>query len=1079
MWWLPQDLHHSALTPKEQFDALAGSRHLWWEHCREVVGGPPGQSAEDRLRRLAEDEEHLRGLARDQASSEDAERDFLESAHMIAETALMLCGQPGADPGVASRRVARYWAGSGLLLVAAPGTGLQSGPAMALVTASRLAGVELRRRPATRVPVLFDKPGSGHGVTGLLEVRELPAGPAGLYPDPEVMSFVRADAEFAAALASAWSYAIRGRTMDRCVVWRLTLSDESPVPYFHGGSAGAALAIALREQCGKMTSPGRLWAPFRAAFLGPRPRCAVTGVLAAGDTLAAVTGMEAKMAAASASNWRLVAPKSNQAAATHVPDGLKVYWASTVRRAARYARRWRPVRTGLAAFTALAIAGTGTAIRLDSAATASADASRALAASVRVAAQSEAFDASDPVTAAQLAVAAWRIAHTPQARASLLRAYAQPERARLPNSAPVMDEGPDATAFSPDGSILVTTNFNIVRVWNVATRRQTGSFIARSRGVDVGVCAVAFSPKSGLVASVDGTGAVRLWDAAARRFTGPRMFAGYNDLFNANCALAFSPDGRRLAASGPGGTIRVWQLRTGRQLGAPMAAAAGTGVSEVAFSPNGALLAAASGSGTVTVWSVAAHKRIGQPITDPSSAGTVAFSPDGKLLATAGDKLRFWSVSTHREVGSPIATGHGPASAVAFSPVEPIVATANADGSTTLWDAASHRRVGPLLPPEGGNEASDTVAFSPNGKLLATTADGDTRLWGLSLFLPAGRPLVASGHGAATDVAFSPDGKVLATTGADGTARLWNPVTRRQLGPPLAVPAHGALQGVAFSPGGGTVAIAGREVGLWNVATRRQEGPPAPGLNAEDAQVAGPDVVAFSPHGATMAFVSSAGEVSTVLRVWDTAAHRQIGKPVSTDAGVEAVAFSPDGTMFATGEDLQTSYLWDANSRHRAGPGLVVGSGFGSVSSVAFSPDGTTLATAVGDVVQLWDVATREPTGSEIMAGDGLQAAVTFSPDGELLATADRDGSVRLWDVATHEQIGPTITPDRAGGVNAVAFSPDAALLATADGDGTVQLINVAFPRDLVSAVCAIAGRPMTSREWSSYIPAEPYQKTC
>jgi WD40 repeat protein len=238
-------------------------------------------------------------------------------------------------------------------------------------------------------------------------------------------------------------------------------------------------------------------------------------------------------------------------------------------------------------------------------------------------------------------------------------------------------------------------------------------------------------------------------------------------------------------------------------------------------------------------------------------------------------------------------------------------------------------------------------------------------------------------------------------------------------------------------------------------------------------------VVAFSPRGATMAFVSSAGGGNTVLRVWNMAAHRQIGKPLSTDDSVQAVAFSPDGTMFATGEDLQTSYLWDANSHRRAGPGLTIGDGFGVVSSIAFSADRKTLATAVGDTVQLWDVATGQPIGSEIIAGDGGQAAVAFSPDGELLATADRDGSVRLWDVATHEQIGTAITPGRAGGVNAVAFSPDAALLATADADGTVQLINVAFPRDLVSAVCAIAGRSMTPFQWRSYVPAEPYQKIC
>jgi transcriptional regulator with XRE-family HTH domain len=178
---------------------------------------------------------------------------------------------------------------------------------------------------------------------------------------------------------------------------------------------------------------------------------------------------------------------------------------------------------------------------------------------------------------------------------------------------------------------------------------------------------------------------------------------------------------------------------------------------------------------------LAEQQQQGMLPADPYRVWAVAFSPSGKLLATADSDgtVRLWNPDTGRAVGAPLhATARHGVYGVAFSPDGKLLASAGGDGTVRLWNPATGRAVGKPLHASGRTTARygvRAVAFSHNGKLLASAgADGTVRLWNPATGQPIGAPIQTGGQNAVYWVAFRPDGKLLASADSDGTVRLWH-----------------------------------------------------------------------------------------------------------------------------------------------------------------------------------------------------------------------------------------------------------------------------------------------------------------
>jgi WD40 repeat protein/serine/threonine protein kinase len=567
-------------------------------------------------------------------------------------------------------------------------------------------------------------------------------------------------------------------------------------------------------------------------------------------------------------------------------------------------------------------------------------------------------------------------------------------------------------------------------------------------------------------------------------------------------ALAASPDGRTLA-TGSGRTVRTWDTATGQQVH-ELPAMPGE-VRALTFSPDGTLLAIAAGDAEnlsqIRLWDVVDRRMAREPWEMSETVLALAFRPDGKALVVGSAKLwktagnpdsRILTMDDRQQLAGMrvldldlgaeqpgFAVGTGGVLTVAFSPDGHTIAAGSWDGTVSLWDARTRRRIA-TSPPLAGRVWS--VAFSPDGASLASGSGdwqgpADLRLWSART-LEVGPPLHGH-HDGVTSVAFSSDGQSLATSSFDRTVRLWNLRTGRQ---------HNRFRGhldsisrVAFVANGRLVSAS------WDGFIKFWDATATQGETALSREETGglPESISYSPDGRSLAVAG--GEDARLIDLRARNVRHTLRHP-----GCDVIARSPDGKLLATAGSDRIARIWDAQSgalrrelkRHDA-----------KIWSIAFSGGGELLATgdwflyedarairakqepaAANGSARVWDVASGALVREYRTAGRFV-SAVAFGPDAKSLITGeDRPHGLTVWDLRSGQQVrhvatgagriqftrdGKTmVTSDAIWNADTwevrrtlvghsaehwdVAISPDEKTIATSSWDGTVRLWNLA-----------------------------------
>ncbi len=345
-------------------------------------------------------------------------------------------------------------------------------------------------------------------------------------------------------------------------------------------------------------------------------------------------------------------------------------------------------------------------------------------------------------------------------------------------------------AFSPDGKRLASgSEDSQVILWDIIARSQLRQVISGGNGLGLGV---GFKPGSqDPILAASGDRKIVVWNLASNP-PASQSLQGHSASVS---PLVFSPDGTVLASNSCAhstdtgctqGEIFLWDMTVDPPTIKQRLDGSASGASGMAFSADSARLVAANVDNAIVFWDVASGQPVGDPVTRyQAPVDSLAISPDGRWLAVGRHEadagkiagtIDLWDLTANPpRLSQSVPNAHSSAVlTLAFSPDDKLLASAGGDRKIVIWDVTQPTDIKLIHNLFGHVRAVNSVAFSPDGRQLASGSDDKAViLWDVATGSLVGRPL--SGHaGPVRSVAFSPNGQLLASGGADGTVNLWN-----------------------------------------------------------------------------------------------------------------------------------------------------------------------------------------------------------------------------------------------------------------------------------------------------------------
>ncbi len=580
-----------------------------------------------------------------------------------------------------------------------------------------------------------------------------------------------------------------------------------------------------------------------------------------------------------------------------------------------------------------------------------------------------------------------------------------------------------SAAFSPDGKTLVSGGAHgdaSIRVWDVETGAPLKTLDAK-RGGGVGVV-VAYSPDGRTLVSGSG-GAVILWDAEnwTERAIVPASTTN---------ALAYSPDGQRIAYSAAfSQEIYLLDGLTGEPVGSLKGHR--QNVATVAYSPDGKTLASGGAKGELLLWDSYTGKRIKKLKRSAFAVKSLAFSPDSKTLLSGGygDAMRLWDVQTGKLIRE-IQDSEG-AWSVVYSPDGTTIASGSLNAGVRLWNPETGEQVNTLY---SNQNAVRFLAFSLDGDIIVySDRQGKIEMLNAKT-LAKTTSLQDRPYGSTGSAALSPDGKTLAAGSSGISDLLFWPIAahhwdddKRRAGREAAKKEFLERAKTIELNGGGSMTS---RIAVSDLENAVQSNRYVYGFDIHF--IGNVNCIAYSPDGNTLASGGGRTDRGTlVLSGAETPSIKAIIK--GHKRAVRFVAFSPDGKTLASGGLDRTARFWDAET----GAAIRDLKGHqGMAYAGAYSPDGKTLAVASSETLAVWDAAT-DALIHTLTGHEGPAYCLAFSPDGAEIATGGRDKTVRRWSAETGELI--KTLEKHAAPVTAVAYSPDGAYLLNGGADGKIH----------------------------------------